>query len=132
MNKVMLIGNLGADPELRFTSSGTAVTTFSLATNRKYTDKDGNVHEDTQWHRCVIWGKLAETCKTYLAKGSKCYVEGRQQTRQWDDREGNKRWTTENVVSQVEFLSGKSDSKSTATNKEQEEQTEFTDSDIPF
>jgi single-strand DNA-binding protein len=106
VNKVILVGNLGADPELRYTSGGQAVTELRLATSRKYTGKDGSTQEDTQWHRVVVWGKQAENCKQYLSKGRQCYVEGRLQTRQWEDRDGNKRYTTEVVAEQVQFLGG--------------------------
>jgi single-strand DNA-binding protein len=107
VNKVILIGNLGADPELRYTGSGTPVADLRLATSRKWTDKSGNQQEDTQWHRIVVWGKQGETCKEYLSKGRQVYVEGRLQTRQWEDRDGNKRWTTEVVAENVRFLGGK-------------------------
>ncbi len=106
VNKVILIGNLGADPELRYTSGGSAVADLRLATTRKYTGKDGATQEDTQWHRVVVWGKQAEHCKEYLSKGRQCYVEGRLQTRQWEDRDGNKRYTTEVVAEIVQFLGG--------------------------
>jgi single-strand DNA-binding protein len=106
VNKVILIGNLGADPELRYTSGGSAVADLRLATSRKYTTKDGNSKEDTQWHRIVVWGKQAEHCKEYLSKGRQVYVEGRLQTRQWEDRDGNKRSTTEVVAERVQFLGG--------------------------
>jgi single-strand DNA-binding protein len=106
VNKVILIGNLGADPELRYTSGGSAVADLRLATTRKYTTKDGTSQEDTQWHRIVVWGKQAENCKEYLSKGRQVYVEGRLQTRQWEDRDGNKRYTTEVVAVQVQFLGG--------------------------
>ena len=106
INKVILIGNLGADPELRYTSGGQAVTELRLATTRSWTGKDGKRQEDTQWHRVVVWGKQAEHCKEYLSKGRQCYVEGRLQTRQWEDRDGNKRYTTEVVAETVQFLGG--------------------------
>jgi single-strand DNA-binding protein len=105
VNKVILIGNLGADPELRYTSGNQAVTDLRLATSRKWRDKNGEMQEDTQWHRVVVWGKQAEQCKEYLAKGRQVYVEGRLQTRQWEDRDGNKRYTTEVVAQTVQFLS---------------------------
>jgi single-strand DNA-binding protein len=107
VNKVILIGNLGADPELRYTSGGTPVAEMRIATSRKYTTKDGGTQEDTQWHRIVVWGKTGENCKEYLSKGRQVYVEGRLQTRQWEDKEGNKRYTTEVVAEQVLFLGGK-------------------------
>jgi len=106
VNKVILIGNLGADPELRYTSGGTPVADLRLATSRKWTDKSGQQQEDTQWHRIVVWGKQGETCKEYLSKGRQVYIEGRLQTRQWEDRDGNKRWTTEVVAENVRFLGG--------------------------
>jgi single-strand DNA-binding protein len=106
INKVILIGNLGADPELRYTTGGQAVAELRLATTRRWTAKDGSTQEDTQWHRVVVWGKTAENCKQYLSKGRQCYVEGRLQTRQWEDRDGNKRYTTEVVAMDVQFLGG--------------------------
>ena len=106
INKVILIGNLGADPELRYTSGGQAVADLRLATSRRFTGRDGAQQEDTQWHRVVVWGKQAEHCKEYLSKGRQVYVEGRLQTRSWEDRDGNKRWTTEVVAQTVQFLSG--------------------------
>lgn len=107
VNKVILIGNLGADPELRYTSGGAAVADLRIATSRKFQTKDGTSKEDTQWHKVVVWGKQAEHCKEYLAKGRSAYIEGRLQTRQWEDKDGNKRWTTEIVAQQVQFLGGK-------------------------
>lgn len=106
VNKVILIGNLGANPELRVTSGGTPVTELRLATSRKYKDKTGKMVDDTQWHRVVVWGKQAELCKEYLAKGRSVYIEGRLQTRQWEDKDGNKRYTTEVVSEQIQFLGG--------------------------
>jgi len=106
VNKVILIGNLGADPELRYTGSGTAVADLRVATSRRWTDRNGAQQEDTQWHRVVVWGKQGENCKEYLAKGRQLYIEGRLQTRQWEDRDGNKRYTTEVVAEQVQFLGG--------------------------
>jgi single-strand DNA-binding protein len=107
INKVILIGNLGADPELRYTSAGTPVADLRLATSRKFKSRDGGLQEDTQWHRVVVWSKQAENCKEYLSKGSQVYVEGRLQTRQWEDRDGNKRYTTEVVAETVQFLGGR-------------------------
>lgn len=106
INKVILIGNLGADPELRYTGSGTPVADLRLATSRRWQGRDGTMQEDTQWHRIVVWGKQAEHCKEYLSKGRQVYVEGRLQTRSWEDRDGNKRYTTEVVAQTVQFLSG--------------------------
>jgi single-strand DNA-binding protein len=107
VNKVILIGNLGADPELRYTSGGSAVSDLRVATTRRWSDRNGKSQEDTQWHRVVVWGKQAENCKEYLAKGRQVYVEGRLQTRQWEDRDGNKRYTTEVVAETVQFLGGR-------------------------
>lgn len=107
VNKVILIGNLGADPELRYTSGNQAVADMRIATSRRWRDKNGEMQEDTQWHRIVVWGKQAEQCKEYLAKGRQVYIEGRLQTRQWEDRDGNKRYTTEVVAQTVQFLDSK-------------------------
>ncbi len=104
VNKVILIGNLGKDPEVRYTQSGTAVTNFSLATNEQFTKKDGNREDRTEWHNIVAWGRTAELCSQYLSKGRQVYLEGRLQTREWEDREGNKRRTTEVVANTVQFL----------------------------
>jgi single-strand DNA-binding protein len=106
VNKVILIGNLGADPELRYTPNGQAVCDVRLATNESWTDKQGQKQERTEWHRVVFWGKPAEICKQYLTKGQKLYVEGRLQTRSWDDKEGNKRYSTEIVGTDFMFLGG--------------------------
>ncbi|MBK6849459.1 MAG: single-stranded DNA-binding protein [Proteobacteria bacterium] len=106
INKVILIGNLGADPELRFTAGGQAVADLRLATSRRWRGKDGSTQEDTQWHRVVVWGKQAEQCKEFLSKGRQVYIEGRLQTRSWEDRDGNKRYTTEVVAQDIQFLGG--------------------------
>ncbi len=106
VNKVILIGNLGADPELRYTPNGQAVCDIRLATNESWTDKSGQRQERTEWHRVVFWGKPAEICKQYLTKGQKLYVEGRLQTRSWDDKDGNKRYSTEIVGNDFMFLGG--------------------------
>lgn len=107
VNKAILIGNLGKDPELRYTPSGQAVASFSLATSERYKDKDGNWQERTDWHNIVVWGRQGETVKEYLKKGRSCYVEGRIQTRSYDDREGNKKYITEIVASRIQFLGGR-------------------------
>ena len=106
VNKVILIGNLGADPELRYTPGGQAVCDIRLATNESWTDKNGQKQERTEWHRVVMWGKPAEICKQYLTKGQKLYIEGRLQTRSWDDKEGNKRYSTEIIGTDFMFLGG--------------------------
>ena len=107
VNKVILVGNLGRDPELRYIQSGQAVANFSVATNEKWKDKEGNSQERTEWHRIIVWGKSAENCAQYLQKGRSVYVEGRLQTRDWEDREGNKRTTTEIGAQTVQFLGGR-------------------------
>ena len=107
VNRVTLVGNLGRDPELRYTQSGQAVANFTLATNEKWKDKEGNSQERTEWHRIIVWGKSAENCAQYLQKGRSVYIEGRLQTREWEDREGNKRTTTEVVAQAVQFLGGR-------------------------
>ncbi len=107
LNKVMLIGNVGQDPEMKYTPQGTPVVSFSLATNESYKDQNGQLIERTEWHRCVAWRKAAETIGQYVHKGSKLYVGGKLQTRSWDDKEGNKRYTTEIVVDDFMFLDSK-------------------------
>lgn len=104
INKVILIGNLGKDPELRHTPQGQAVANFPLATSESWTDKNGQKQERTEWHKIVVWGKPAELASKYLSKGRKAYVEGRLQTRAWDDKEGQKRYTTEVVANTIQFL----------------------------
>jgi single-strand DNA-binding protein len=107
VNKVILIGNLGRDPELRYTQSGQAVANFTLATTERFPTKDGERQERTEWHRVVAWGRTAELCAQYLSKGRSVYVEGRLQTREWEDRDGQKRRTTEIVAVSVQFLGGR-------------------------
>ena len=104
LNKAMIIGNLGRDPEMRYTPNGQAVTQFTVAVNRNYKDQNGEWQEETEWFRVVVWGQQAERAAEYLRKGNKVYVEGRLQTRQWEDREGQKRYTTELVANQVTNL----------------------------
>lgn len=104
INKVILIGNLGRDPEVRYTPSGTAVANFSLATTDNWTNKDGEKESHTEWHRIVAWGRLGEVCGEYLAKGKQVYIEGRIRTNEWEDQEGNKRETKEIVVSNMQML----------------------------
>lgn len=110
MNKAILIGNLGKDPEVRYTPSGTAVANFSIATSESWKDKEsGEKRERTEWHRIVAWGKLAEICGEYLHKGKQVYVEGRIQTRDWEDNDGIKRYTTEIIINQILMLGTRSD-----------------------
>jgi single-strand DNA-binding protein len=109
LNKVILIGRLGQDPVLRYTPSGNAVANFSIATSENWNDKEGQRQERTEWHRLVVWGKVAELCGQYLAKGREVCVEGKLQTREWTDRDSNKRTTTEVVATQVTFLGSRND-----------------------
>jgi len=104
VNKVILVGRLGQNPEVRYTPSGSAVANFSVATNEAWTDKSGQKQERTEWHRVVVWGKLAELCNQYLQKGRQCYVEGRLQTREWTDKDGVKKYSTEVQAQTVQFL----------------------------
>jgi len=105
INKAILIGNLGKDPEKKYTASGKAVANFNIATSESWKDKNtGEPREQTEWHRIVAWGKLGEICGQYLAKGRQVYVEGRIQTREWQDQQGNRRWTTEINATSVKFL----------------------------
>ncbi len=110
VNKVILVGNLGKDPELRYTPSGTAVATFSLATSETYKDRDGNKQTKTEWHNIVVWRQLAEICGKYLHKGKQIYVEGKIQNRSYDDRDGNKRYISEVVVNEMQMLGSRDDS----------------------
>jgi single-strand DNA-binding protein len=107
INKAILVGNLGKDPELRYTASGQAVATFSLATTEKFKNKGGEQQERTEWHNLVAWGPLAEICGKYLVKGKQIYAEGRIQSRSYDDRDGNKRYITEIVISDMQMLGGR-------------------------
>jgi len=106
VNKAILVGNLGRDAEMRFTAGGTPVATVSLATTEKWTDREGQKKEDTQWHRVVIWGKTAESLHEYLTKGKQIYVEGRIQTREWEDKDKNKVKTTEIRADRIVLLGG--------------------------
>lgn len=106
VNKAILIGNLGKDPEVRFTPSGRAVAKFSIATSERWTDQQGQKQERTEWHNIVVWGKQAETCGQYLAKGRQVFVEGRISNRSYDDKDGNKRYITEIIARDVRFLGG--------------------------
>jgi single-strand DNA-binding protein len=104
VNKVILIGNLGSDPQVRYTPQGTAVANFNIATTERFNNKSGEREERTEWHRIVAWGKLAEICQQYLKKGKQVYIEGRLQTRQWEDQQGQKRQTTEIVAQNMQML----------------------------
>jgi single-strand DNA-binding protein len=108
VNKAVILGRLGQNPELKYTPSGSAVCTFSVATSESWTDKAGTKQEKTEWHRAVVWGKLAEVCNLYLSKGKQVFLEGKLATRSWDDpKDGTKRYTTEVIVSNVQFIGDK-------------------------
>jgi single-strand DNA-binding protein len=147
VNKVILVGNLGKDPELKHTSSGTAVATMTLATNERYKDRNGEWQDRTEWHNVVLWQRLAEIAAEYLRKGRSVYVEGRLQTRSWEDKQGQKRYTTEIVASDLVLLGGGrgDDSGGGRSSRNDFDQsgpgdfdssparsTEITDDDIPF
>lgn len=141
VNKAILIGNLGKDPEVRYTSGGQAVCHFPIATSEKWKNKNtGDWDERTEWHNIVVWGKQAELCKEYLSKGRTVFIEGRIQTRSWEDKDGNKRYTTEIVAMTVRFLGGRRDEASSgssyspaATAAQQDGPPDFdVDEDIPF
>jgi len=106
LNKVLLLGNLGRDPEVRYTASGKAVATFTVATSSRWKDQDGNDQERTEWHRVVAWGRLGEVCGDYLSKGKQVFIEGRIQTREWEDQDGNKRTTVEIIANDLIMLGG--------------------------
>ncbi len=112
VNKVILIGNLGKDPELRRTTNGTSVASFSLATTERYNDRSGARQERTEWHNIVAWGKLADLANQYLKKGRSAYIEGRITTSSWDDKDGNKRYKTEITANQIQFLGSSSEGRS--------------------
>lgn len=115
VNKVLLVGRLGKDPEVKFIPSGDAVCNFDLATSEQWKDKEGNKQERTEWHRIVVWNKLAELCGQYLFRGSQAYIEGQLQTRKWKDKNDNDRYTTEIKAREVIFLGGKTINKQNDT-----------------
>ena len=143
INKVILIGNLGRDPEVRYTPSGTAVANFSLATTDNWTNKDGEKQSRTEWHRIVAWGRLGETCGEYLSKGSQVYIEGSIQTNEWEDQEGNKRKTTEIRAWRMQMLGARAQAEplsnesfgpepETASSEPEAASGNPTEDDIPF
>lgn len=140
VNKVILVGNLGADPTMRYTPSGTAVANFNIATSERFTNKNGEKETRTEWHRVVAWSKLAEICNQYLKKGKQVYIEGRLQTRQWEDQSGNSRSTTEVIATNMVMLgrAGDADAGESISSQEthQEEQTapaaSGDEDDLPF
>ena len=146
VNKAILIGNLGRDPELRHTASGKPVATFTVATNRSWKSADGTPQEETEWHNIVAWDKLADICQQYLQKGRKVYIEGRIQTRSWDDKSGQKRYMTEIVANQMIILDAPGGARGDAAREgarprreerpaaepEYEFQGDHADDDLPF
>lgn len=131
VNKVILVGRLGADPEVRYTAGGTAVAKFRIATSENWKDKDGNKQEKTEWHSVVAFGKLGEICGEYLSKGKQVYVEGRLQTRSWEDKEGNKRYTTEVNINNMVML-GSAEGGGKEFSASAEPQAFGSEDDIPF
>ena len=132
LNKVMIIGNLGKEPELRYTPSGRPVTTFSVAVSRSWKSSNGEHRSETEWFKIVAWGKLAEICKEYLHKGQQVYIEGRLQTRQWEDKEGQQRTTVELVANEMTMLGERRD-KSQSEDNSAEDASPVTDEDeFPF
>ncbi len=130
---MILVGNLGRDPEVRYTKNGQAVATFSLATTERWTNRDGQREDRTEWHRIVAWGKLGEICGEYLSKGRQVYIEGRIQTREWEDGDGNKRTTTEIVANNMVMLGqGGQGAASGPPSPPPAADEEFEDDDIPF
>jgi single-strand DNA-binding protein len=129
LNKVLLIGNLTADPELSYTPEGTAKAVMRLATNETWTGKDGKKGSRTEWHRLIAWGRLAEVCGEYLVKGRQIFGEGRIQTRSWEDKDGVKRWTTEIVVTNMQMLGSRKDQ---AEPEQVEPNAEEEDEELPF
>jgi single-strand DNA-binding protein len=135
LNKVMLIGRLGRDPEMRYTGSGTPVCNFTLATDENFKDKSGEWQKRTEWHRIVAWAGLAERCSQLLSKGKLAYVEGRLQTREWDDRDGNKRRTTEIVINRMRVLTPRGEpglEMEAAPEPPEDTAPDITDEDVPF
>ncbi len=141
INKVILIGRLGQDPEIKYTAGGQALARFSLATDESFKDKNGEQQRRTEWHNIVAWRRLAEICGEYLTKGKLVYIEGRLRTRKWEDREGNKRSTTEIEAREMQMLSPKGEGDRSESSSQQSESTpapapapspEITDDDIPF
>ncbi|NBC04417.1 MAG: single-stranded DNA-binding protein [Bacteroidetes bacterium] len=141
LNKAMIIGRLGADPEVRYTQSNTAVATLSVATTERYKDRNGEQQESTEWHRIVAWGRLAEICQEYLKKGSLAYFEGPIQTRQWEDKDGQKKYTTEIKALNMQMLDSRSDSmgggtpskpKNSSATAEIDDSFDDMDDDLPF
>lgn len=143
VNKAILVGRLGRDPEVRHTTSGTPVANFSLATDESWTDKNGERQRRTEWHQIVVWSRLAEICERYLRKGRLVFIEGQIQTREWEDRDGNRRRTTEIVARNMQMLGSRSDEMGMGSGgqrpaarpsqpSQRSQDVEITDDDIPF
>ena len=131
VNKVILVGNLGKDPEVKYLDNGVAVANFSLATTENYKNKEGEKVSQTEWHNIVLWRGLAEVAEKYLKKGASVYVEGKIKTRKWEDKEGNTRYNTEILADNMTMLGGKKDSQENPTNPSQETASDKAD-DLPF
>jgi single-strand DNA-binding protein len=134
LNKVMIIGHLGRDPEMRYTPSGRPVTTFTVATSRSWNTVDGERHQETEWFNVVAWGNLAEICKQYLTKGQQVYIEGRLQTRRWEDKEGNKHNSVEIVANEMMMLGDRREASNNhpAESAEEPEPTSTDEDEFPF
>lgn len=134
VNKAILIGNLGRDPEIRYTPSGQAVTKFSIATTDKWRDKEGQMQERTEWHNIVCWGRQAEIANEYLKKGNPVYIEGRIQNRSYDDKDGNKRYISEIVVRMLQLLGGRPEGTQAPQQEPEQPAPDVTtdDEDLPF
>jgi single-strand DNA-binding protein len=134
LNKVMIIGHLGKDPEMRYTPSGRPVTTYTVAVSRSWNSADGERHTETEWFNIVAWGNLAEICKQYLTKGQQVYIEGRLQTRRWDDKEGQKHTSVEIVANEMMMLGDRKDTNHTTEEQSPASETEpaATEDEFPF
>ena len=133
VNKVILIGRLGKDPEVKLLPTGSKVANFSVATSKTWKDKSGEKQERTEWHKVVVWNKTAELVEKYLSKGREVYIEGELQTRDWEDKDGNKRYTTEVVANQINFLGSKPAGQGQAESSgQQPSQPSFSEDDIPL
>ena len=132
VNKVILIGNLGRDPELRYTTGGTPVANFSIATSERWKNAEGELQEHTEWHNIVAWRRLAEIAGEYLRKGSRIYIEGRIRTRSWEGQDGQKRYRTEIMADNLMMLDSRADAGSPAGGGEGFEPDQISDDDIPF
>jgi single-strand DNA-binding protein len=136
LNKVMIIGHLGRDPEMRYTPSGRPVTTYTVATSRSWNTVDGERHSETEWFNIVAWGNLAEICKQYLTKGQQVYIEGRLQTRRWEDKEGNKHSNVEIVANEMIFIGDHRDANNTDNHPteaaEESEPSSADEDEFPF